>query len=251
MRRRSASSGACSGRSTAIGCGSKVAATTLSPSPVGELARAAHHVLVAEVDAVEVADDHHGAAEVGRHLVEGTPESHGAKPYWRGVRRRPRPPGRGRRTARRAPGTPRPGRTAPPARHAEIDVEPAADPDVRGLRPRRARRAGKPARAASAIGRIARSSASSSRVWAASSPNGPTAVRRSAVRWPPDAQTFAQVTGDRPDVGAAGAAHGRRRRRGSVRGAVHLDPVDPHAPRRQLDVLPRADPLVGAARRRP
>ena len=62
--------GACSGRSTAIGCGSKVTATTAIPSLVGDLAGPGQDVLVAEVDAVEVADHHDGAAQVGRHLVE-------------------------------------------------------------------------------------------------------------------------------------------------------------------------------------
>ena len=76
-RSRSAATGACSGRSTAIGCGSKVTATTAQAALVGDLAGPGEHVPVAEVDAVEVADHHDGAAQVGRHLVEGAPDLHG------------------------------------------------------------------------------------------------------------------------------------------------------------------------------
>ena len=43
---------------------------------VGDLAGGAHDVLVTEVDTVEVADDHHGATQVGRDLVEGMPHAH-------------------------------------------------------------------------------------------------------------------------------------------------------------------------------
>ena len=73
--------GACSGRSTAIGCGSKVTATTGEPALVGDLARPAQHVAVPEVDAVEVADGHDRAAQVGRHVVEGAPDLHARADY--------------------------------------------------------------------------------------------------------------------------------------------------------------------------
>ena len=68
--------GACSGRSTAIGCGSKVTATTVRSRCVGDLPGPGDDVPVAEVHAVEVADDDHGRAEVARHLVEGSPDLH-------------------------------------------------------------------------------------------------------------------------------------------------------------------------------
>ena len=72
--------GACSGRSTAIGCGSKVTATSVQSALVGDLPRPGQHPAVPEVDAVEVADRHDGAAQVGRHLGERTPDLHGRKP---------------------------------------------------------------------------------------------------------------------------------------------------------------------------
>ena len=78
--------GACSGRSTAIGCGSKVTATTVSMPRRSAVSRASReHVGVAEVYAVEVADADHGAAEVGRHVVDSTPDLHGANPTQRTV----------------------------------------------------------------------------------------------------------------------------------------------------------------------
>ena len=70
--------GACSGRSTAIGCGSKVTATTRQVASSSATSRArASDVLVPEVDAVEVADRDDGAAEVGGHLVQRAPDLHG------------------------------------------------------------------------------------------------------------------------------------------------------------------------------
>ena len=71
--------GACSGRSTAIGCGSKVTATTGSDALVGDLPGPGQHVPVPEVHPVEVPDHHGGRAEVGRDLVEGAPDLHGEK----------------------------------------------------------------------------------------------------------------------------------------------------------------------------
>ena len=68
--------GACSGRSTAIGCGSNVTATTRSPSASASAARLGDHVLVAEVDAVEVADHHGRTPEVTRDVVQRPPDLH-------------------------------------------------------------------------------------------------------------------------------------------------------------------------------
>jgi len=44
--------------------------------PVGDLPRASYDVTVAEVHAVEVADDHDRATEVVGHVVQGTPDPH-------------------------------------------------------------------------------------------------------------------------------------------------------------------------------
>ena len=56
--------GACSGRSTAIGCGSKVTATSIDARRWSAISRARPiTALVAEVDAVEVADDDDRGAE--------------------------------------------------------------------------------------------------------------------------------------------------------------------------------------------
>ena len=68
--------GACSGRSTAIGCGSKVTATTVGPERPRPRGRDRSR-LVPEVHAVEVADGRRPSAEVGRNLVEGSPYLHG------------------------------------------------------------------------------------------------------------------------------------------------------------------------------
>ena len=54
------------------------------PAFVGDLAGPVDDPLVAAVDAVEVADDDDGAAEVGRHRVEGTPDLHDEQPTERG-----------------------------------------------------------------------------------------------------------------------------------------------------------------------
>ena len=60
----------------------------LSPSRVGQLPGPTDDVAVAEVDAVEVADDHDRATEVAGHVVQGTPDPHaentsvgGSRPY--------------------------------------------------------------------------------------------------------------------------------------------------------------------------
>ena len=181
--------GACSGRSTAIGCGSKVTATTRSPSRVGDGARPRDDVLVAEVHAVEVADDDRRAAEVGRDVVEGPPDLHGGRTLAEPEAQTKTATGRGARlaaAARRARGTRRRVRTPRSGRLGERQVEPAADAHVGGLRPRRGRAPGSAARAASAIGhhrerrRRARRGCGPRR-----GRTGPTAVRRSAVRWPP------------------------------------------------------------------
>ena len=103
--------GACSGRSTAIGCGSKVTATTGSAALVGDLAGPGEHLAVPEVDAVEVADHHDGAAEVGRDVGERAPDLHGAKTTRRAQHEDRDGPGPARRAARRARGTPRRVRT--------------------------------------------------------------------------------------------------------------------------------------------
>ena len=50
------------------------------PAFVGDLAGPIDDPLVAAVDAVEVADDDDGAAEVGRHRVEGSPDLHDEQP---------------------------------------------------------------------------------------------------------------------------------------------------------------------------
>jgi hypothetical protein len=50
------------------------------PALVRDLPRAGEHVAVTEVDAVEVADDDDRAAQVGRHVVEGTPHLHVLNP---------------------------------------------------------------------------------------------------------------------------------------------------------------------------
>ena len=75
----------------------------VDPEPGSGVARLAEDVRVPEVDPVEVADAHHGAAEVGRHVLDVTPDLHGgslATPGGRGVRAsRPLPaaPALGRR----------------------------------------------------------------------------------------------------------------------------------------------------------
>jgi hypothetical protein len=50
----------------------------LDTDVVGDLTGAADHVLVTEVDPVEVADGDRGAAEVVGHLVERAPDPHDA-----------------------------------------------------------------------------------------------------------------------------------------------------------------------------
>ena len=43
---------------------------------VGELARTAYDVPVPKVDTVKVADDDDRTTQIGRHIGEGTPDSH-------------------------------------------------------------------------------------------------------------------------------------------------------------------------------
>ena len=222
--------GACSGRSTAIGCGSKVTATTRStPSSAGDLTGPATTVLVAEVHAVEVADRDHGAAEVGGHLVERAPDLHGGATRLARARmsHRVRRPPRGRPMVA-APLVER----EEPAVGCEHRDRAVARPSVRSsLRPtphvdglllrqvvRREAARARPPR--SAPGRT--TSASASRVCAAvegeRSDRGAAQRRQVAA----DPECGAEVAGDRADVGAAAAPHRhvdveRRRCRGGRR----------------------------------
>ena len=197
--------GACSGRSTAIGCGSKVTATTGSAALVGDLAGPGQHVAVAEVHAVEVADHHGGRAEVGRDLVEGAPDLHGGQTIRAGsdedgdglgrlvaglVEREELAVGgehRGEpcRGRGRAPG--RPGRRRPGASSRST--------------------AGNAARAASAIGSSANSSPSCVERAGAGEVVGADGGTPQRGQVAADPEPGAEVAGDRADVGAAGAAH--------------------------------------------
>ena len=153
-----------------------------------DLAGPAHDVLVAEVHAVEVADRDDGPAEVAGHVVEGSPDLHGVcTTSWHPcgqtktatgaatvapllVERQELPVGVEHRDR---------------ARPAEVERERAAEADVARLR------VVEVVRREAAPGHIVdrdqpKSSASCvERACASSSANGPTAVRRSAVRWPP------------------------------------------------------------------
>ena len=74
--------GACSGRSTAIGCGSKVTATTVSaPSRAAQpRAPGAARAAWPRCTPSKLPMRHDGAAQVGRHLVDVTPDPHGEEP---------------------------------------------------------------------------------------------------------------------------------------------------------------------------
>ena len=144
---------------------------------------------VAEVDAVEVADDHDGAAEVGRDVVEGrqictagndlpsAQPDEDARPA-RGLRRRA-----ARTSARNSPSGantatgPSLGRSrSSGAPDADVARPAASSRSTAGKRRARPRRRSAPA---------ANASASRRGCGPRSRSNGPTAVRRSAVRWPP------------------------------------------------------------------
>ncbi len=86
----------------------------------------------------------------------------------------------------------------------------------------------------------------SSSVCASPSPNRPTLVRRSAVRWPPTPSGRADVARQRPDVGARRTVHlDVDVDQGVVSSRPeHLEPVDPHPARGQLDRLALAGELV-------
>ena len=177
------------------------------PVAVGELACPADHVAVPEVDAVEVADDDHGATEIGRHVVKGTPDTHAEKTTGGCPGRRPRPPGRSRRPVRRARGTPRRERTAPPGRR------------VRGRsaacgRPGRLRRAPRRGQAGEAgPGRLCDRHERERRLEVVEGvrgvevegPDGRTPERGQVAS---GAEPLTEVPGDRADVGAAGALDG-------------------------------------------
>ena len=258
-------SGACSGRSTAIGCGSKVTATTLSPSRVGELAGAADDVAVAEVDPVEVADDHDRATEVGRARRQGNARFARREHLLAGSavrRRRPSSAGQTKtatarasaRPARRAPGTRRPGRTAPPV--------PACPRSSGELAAEAARR--RPARSSSSTTGKLRRAASLDRAAAANSRSSWSSVRARSSVVGPDGRTpqrgqVPPVPSRAPrsramgaDVGAAGAPHRTSTSTpSSPAERVHLDRVDAHRSRLQLDLLAGARPGRRPAGRRP
>ncbi len=174
--------GAWSGRSTAIGCGSKVTATTWRPRS-------------SAISRARAITRRWPRCTPSKLPITTTlrPRSAGTSPVSLQIcterrlstrlRRRRQRPGPDRRAARTARGTRRPAsnNAVRPARSRS-----SARPTRTSAAWSSARSAeANAARAASAIGSSAKSSARSSRVRATARSYGPTAVRRSAVRCPP------------------------------------------------------------------
>ena len=151
----SASAGACSGRSTAIGCGSKVTATTGRPPSSAATSRArpttcwCPRCTPSKLPTVTTV-----AAEVGGHLVERAPDLHGDLLLSALAVGDPESSHSGSDEDRHGGGdvaallvereeASRPGRTPRPGRLAgEVEVERAAEADVARPAPRRGRTAG-------------------------------------------------------------------------------------------------------------
>ena len=78
-----------------------------------------------------------------------------------------------------------------------------------------------------------------------SSPNGPTAARRSAQTWPKQPKRAAQIAGQRADIGAL-AAFGLEHGVVGVRRLDERQAVDVDRPGCELDLLAVAGEVVGA-----
>ena len=232
----------------------------LEVTRVGELAHEPEHRLVAEVHAVVRADRDRRARSLGVTSSSATTSIGRCSPMRRRLQARPRPPGRNARPAalvdreQLAVGPITANGPAPsPAASATVTGNVIAVADgarLVGVDDERLELAHRVARRQHAWRRVGRDRVEVARVGLGVNDADAQPPQRPEVC--EAAERGAEVGRQRADVRAAPAldVHGRDRIRAGDE-LLDVDPVDAHAARRALDLLPRTRELVRAASRRP